>query len=129
MKACFEAGAQATGCTVEVEHVGHIYEELVSNPVMTDLYLANSAALGRPLDRGADLPSGQAGSTDMGNVSRVVPSIHPMLDIKSTPAVNHQAEFAAHTLTTDGERAIRDGALGMAWTIIDLAERDLWSQL
>lgn len=129
VKACFEAGAQATGCTVEVEHVGHIYEELVSNPVMTDIYLANSEALGRPLGRGADLPPSQAGSTDMGNVSRVVPSIHPMLDIKSTPAVNHQAEFAAHTLTADGERAIRDGALGMAWTIIDLAEQDLWSEL
>ncbi|MGF1667982.1 MAG: amidohydrolase, partial [Acidimicrobiia bacterium] len=37
VKACFEAGALATGCTVEVEHVGHIYDELISNPVMTDL--------------------------------------------------------------------------------------------
>jgi amidohydrolase len=129
VKACFEAGALATGCTVEVEHVGHIYDELISNPVMTDLYLANSAALGRPLGRGADLPPSQAGSTDMGNVSRVVPSIHPMLSINCDPAVNHQAEFAAHTITPDGERAIRDGALGMAWTVIDLAERDLWGSL
>jgi amidohydrolase len=129
VKACFEAGALATGCTVEVEHVGHIYDELISNPVMTDLYLANSQALGRPLRRGAELPPSQAGSTDMGNVSRVVPSIHPMLSINCDPAVNHQAEFAAHTVTPDGERAIRDGALGMAWTVIDLAERDLWGSL
>jgi amidohydrolase len=126
VKACFEAGAVATGCTVDIEHIGHIYDELISNPTMTDLYLANSAALGRPLGRGADLPPGQAGSTDMGNVSRVVPSIHPMLSINCDPAVNHQAEFAAHTITPDGERAIRDGALGMAWTVIDLAEQDLW---
>ena len=65
----------------------------------------------------------------MGNVSRLVPSIHPMLSINSSPAVNHQHEFAAHTLSDDGVHAIRDGALGMAWTIIDLAERDLWNQL
>ena len=129
VKACFEAGALATGCTVEVEHVGHIYDELISNPVMTDLYLANSAALGRPLRRGAELPPSQAGSTDMGNVSQVVPSIHPMLSINCDPAVNHQSEFAAHTVTPDGERAIRDGALGMAWTVIDLAEGDLWEAL
>lgn len=129
VNACFQAGALATGCTVEVEHVGHIYDELISNPTMTDLYLANSASLGRPLGRGADLPPSQAGSTDMGNVSRVVPSIHPMLSINCDPAVNHQAEFAAHTVTPNGERAIRDGALGMAWTVIDLAEQHLWDTL
>jgi amidohydrolase len=128
-EACFQGGAVATGCTVEIERIGHIYDELISNPVMTDLYLANSESLGRPLGRGADLPPGQAGSTDMGNVSRLVPSIHPMLSINCDPAVNHQAEFAAHTVTPDGERAIRDGALGMAWTVIDLAERDLWDDL
>ncbi len=52
-----------------------------------------------------------------------------MLDIHAEGAVNHQPEFAAHTVTPDGERAIRDGALGMAWTVLDLAERDLWNRL
>jgi hypothetical protein len=59
----------------------------------------------------------------------VVPSLHPLLDIKPGEAVNHQPEFAAHTITPDGEAAIRDGALGMAWTIIDLALEDRWSDL
>ena len=127
--ACFEAAAKATGCTVEVEHVGHTYEEMVSNPTLVELYARNSEQLGRPLQRGSEFPPSLAGSTDMGNVSRLVPSIHPMLSINSMPAVNHQREFAAHTLSDDGVRAIRDGALGMAWTIIDLAEQDLWSQL
>jgi hypothetical protein len=44
-------------------------------------------------------------------------------------AVNHQPEFAAHTITPDGERAMRDGALAMAWTIIDLAVGDRWGEL
>ena len=59
----------------------------------------------------------------MGNVSSVVPSIHPMLSIHTGGPGNHEKDFAAHTITPHGEQAIRDGALGMAWTIIDLAGR------
>jgi hypothetical protein len=65
----------------------------------------------------------------MGNVSRVVPTIHPMLAIDCGTAVNHQPEFAAATIGPSGERAIHDGALAMAWTIIDLATQDLWAEL
>ena len=81
------------------------------------------------MQRGADRDPSKAGSTDMGNVSHEVPSIHPMLDIHPDGAVNHQPEFAAHTITPDGDLAIRDGALAMAWTIIDLAEGDRWAEL
>jgi metal-dependent amidase/aminoacylase/carboxypeptidase family protein len=69
------------------------------------------------------------GSSDMGNVSHILPSIHPMLGINSGDAVNHQPEFAAHTVTADGMKAIRDGALSMAWTIIDMADQDVWDRL
>ncbi len=127
--ACFEAGAQASGCTFEMEHIGHTYDELESNPTLVELYAENSRSLGRPMARGADLPPSQTGSTDMGNVSRIVPTIHPMLGISSLPHVNHQPEFAAHTITEFGDEAIRDGALGMAWTVIDVAERRLWERL
>lgn len=127
--ACFEAAAQATGCRLEVEHVGHPYQDLDSNPMLVELYSANSAALGRKMTRGSDLPPNITGSTDMGNVSKVVPSLHPMIGIDSLPAVNHQPEFAAHTITEAGEKAIIDGALGMAWTVIDVAEGKRWDEL
>jgi hypothetical protein len=65
----------------------------------------------------------------MGNVSQVVPSIHPMLGMDCGDAVNHQPEFAARTVEPGGEAALRDGALGMAWTIIDMAEHDVWDRL
>lgn len=126
---CFEAAATATGCTYEVTTRGHRYSDLLSNPILSELYAANSAALGRPMGWGVDDDPSSAGSTDMGNVSHEVPSIHPMLDIKAAPAVNHQKEFAAHTVSPTGERAIRDGALAMAWTIIDLASHDRWEEL
>jgi amidohydrolase len=129
VQACFEAAALATGCTVEIEHVGHIYEELISNPVMVDLFAANARTLGRPMLRWSDLPASQTGSTDMGNVSKLVPTIHPMLGVNCRPAVNHQKEFADHTVTPDGDNVMIDGALGMAWTVIDLAEGDRWGDL
>jgi len=127
--ACFEAAATATGCTMAIERVGNLYEDMLHNPVLVDLYEANSAALGRPMLRGHDLPPNVAGSTDMGNVSKVVPSIHPMISIDSLPASNHQPEFATHTITPSGEKAIVDGAVSMAWTVIDVAVGDRWAEL
>jgi metal-dependent amidase/aminoacylase/carboxypeptidase family protein len=129
VRSCFQAAALATGCSVEVKDHGHTYTELKSNSIMVDLFEANSAVLGREMLRGADLPPSVTGSTDMGNVSLVVPPIHPMLDIDSGDAVNHQAEFAAATIHPAGEKAIFDGAVAMAWTIIDLAEQNLWEKL
>jgi metal-dependent amidase/aminoacylase/carboxypeptidase family protein len=127
--ACFAAAATATGCTHEVSDRGHTYTDLVSSPVMADLFHANAAALGREMDRGVEEDRSSAGSTDMGNVSHVVPTIHPMVSIDSLPWVNHQKEFADHTVTPAGERAIRDGALAMAWTVIDLAAGNRWDEL
>jgi amidohydrolase len=126
---CFEAAAIATGCTYTVTETGHRYKDMRNDVLLTELYKANSEALGRPMPTSEELGKTGSGSTDMGNVSYVVPSIHPMLGIASHPAVNHQREFAAHTVTPDGDKAIRDGALAMAFTVIDLAEGDRWSEL
>ncbi len=126
--ACFEAAAHATGCRLELSQIGHPYLNMISNPVMTGLFQANSTAMNRPLPTEAELgPSG--GSTDMGNVSQLVPAIHPMLGIETYGAVNHQKEFAAATITESGDAAIRDGALAMAFTIIDMATQDVWGRL
>ena len=63
-------------------------------------------------------------STDMGNVSQVVPAIHPYIGINSLPALNHQREFAAHCVGQDAERALLDAATALAWTAIDAATTD-----
>ncbi len=116
---CFEAAALSTGCTWEHIVTGNAYSDMQTSGMMAELYAANSAALGRPMPAGdASAPSG---STDMGNVSHLVPTIHPMLGIDCGEAVNHQPEFAAATVTPSGQKAIHDGALSMAWTMIDLA--------
>lgn len=125
VEACFAAAAAATGCRMEIVPKGNDCHELAPDPVLADLFAANSAGLGRPMARGGLM----TGSTDMGNVSRAVPGIHPMLDIHAAPAVNHQREFAAHTITPDGLTAITDGGVTMAATIIDLALTDRWDDL
>lgn len=116
---CFEAGALATGCELETFWEGHDYAQVVTNAVLGEIYDRNVRALGRdPIPR--SVIERYAGSTDMGNVSLAVPSIHPMMSIDSLPAVNHQAEFAQHTISPAGDKAITDAALAMAWTVIDL---------
>jgi hypothetical protein len=62
-------------------------------------------------------------STDMANVSLAVPTIHPLIGIDAGGAVNHQPEFAAACITASADAALRDGALAMAWTVIDAAGR------
>ncbi len=128
VKACFGAAATATGCTVDITPDSHPYTDLNSNPIIADLYAANSEELGRPVKRFVDLEDKSTGSTDMGNVSQVVPAIHPGMHIDSEHS-NHHPGFAAATITPTGEKAMRDGALAMAWTIIDMAEQDVWGRL
>ena len=79
-------------------------------------YERNALALGRTL---YEVPS--AASTDMGNVSLVIPTIHPLIGIASLPAVNHQPEFTAACVTPAADQALYDGALALAWTALDLA--------
>jgi amidohydrolase len=123
---CFEAGALATGAALQITGGDKPYAEMHHDPDLVAFYRSNAIALGRKLIDGAGASSGSdlsraAGSTDMGNVSLVMPSIHPMIGINSLPAVNHQPEFTAHCVTPDADRAVFDGALAMACTAIDAA--------
>jgi metal-dependent amidase/aminoacylase/carboxypeptidase family protein len=95
------------------------YAHVVHDLAMAALYRQNAEALGRPL-----VESPLAASTDMGNVSLAMPTIHPMIGINSLPAVNHQPEFTAHCNTPDADQAVMDGAVAMAWTAIDMGSDD-----
>ncbi|MGB6728411.1 MAG: M20 family metallopeptidase [Terracidiphilus sp.] len=118
---CFEAGALATGARLAFEGGDKPYAEMNHDDRMAALYRKNSEALGRPFPNLGEWETRPTGSTDMGNVSRAMPSIHPMIGINSLPAVNHQPEFAAQCITADADKALMDGAMAMAWTCIDMA--------
>ncbi|MGH7842717.1 MAG: M20 family metallopeptidase [Candidatus Binataceae bacterium] len=123
---CFEAGAVATGAKLQITGGDKPYAEMHHDADLLALYRANATALGRKLLDPSQVPaksdfSRAAGSTDMGNVSLRIPSIHPMIGLGSMPAVNHQPEFTAHCIKAEADRAVFDGALAMAWTAIDAA--------
>jgi amidohydrolase len=118
---CFEAGALATGATLSMRELSPSYADVRHDPDLAHCYQRNAEALGRQFRIPAALLERAAGSTDMGNVSQVLPAIHPVIGIDSLPAVNHQPEFAAHCATPAADRAVQDGALALAWTAIDAA--------
>ena len=118
---CFEAGALATGATLEVVPSGPPYATVRHDADIAAVYRRNAEALGRFFPDVGPLLARAAASTDMGNVSQALPSIHPIIGIASLPAVNHQPEFAAHCITEVADNAVVDGAVAMAWTAIDLA--------
>ena len=118
---CFEAGALATGSTLEINGGEKPYAEMLHDPDMAAAYRRNAEALGRVFPTLDPSLKRAAGSTDTGNVSLAMPAIHPAIGIDSLPAVNHQPEFTAHCVTEAADKAIIDGALSLAWTAVDMA--------
>ncbi|MFL6204769.1 MAG: M20 family metallopeptidase [Acidimicrobiales bacterium] len=121
--ACLEAGAAAAGCDVEIAWKSVVYADMLDNEALVSLFASNAEALGRPLAE----PQGEAavvGSTDMGNVSYLVPSIHPMLAAAPSGLPIHTPEFASHARAASGDRAVVDGAVALAWTVADLWLQD-----
>ncbi len=118
---CFEAGALATGAKLEVLGGTKPYAEMLHDADLALAYQRNAEALGRVIRINGSSLARAAGSTDMGNISLAIPSIHPAIGIDSSPAVNHQPEFTAHCATPAADKAVLDGGLAMAWTAIDLA--------
>ena len=119
---CFEAGAIATGCELHVEEPTAPYAEFRTDDAVLDLYVRNAEGLGRVFGDGdTGLGRMSRASTDMGNVSQVVASIHPYIGIDSAPAVNHQREFAAACITSAADRALLDAATALALTVVDAA--------
>lgn len=117
--AALRAGADAAGCEFDHRWVDPAYADLVRNPPLEGLYVANSEVLGRPVgDPGVD--GEVVGSTDMGNVSHVVPSIHPMVAIAPRGVGIHTAPFADHAASEAGDEGLLLSAKAMAMTIVDL---------
>ena len=117
---CFEAGALASGAALTVSAESKPYAEFRNDDDLLACYERRATAVGRRFSTGPDIMMARA-STDMGNVSQVIPSIHPYIGIDSLPAVNHQPEFAAATITSAAETAIAQGALALAGTVADAA--------
>ena len=117
--ACLEAGAAAAGVDVECRCKAPIYADMIDNRVVLDFYTRNAAAAGR-VSGEPQSASAVVGSTDMGNVSYAVPSIHPMIKVAPDHVPIHTPEFAEYARSESGDQAVLDGAKVMAMTVADL---------
>lgn len=124
VRACFEAGGLATGCAHEVTQVSPVYSDLLPDPWLAAAYRVAITGLGRSPLNPEDERDRPIGSTDMGNVTRVLPAIHPTIAIDCGDAVNHQPEFATACATPSADRAVYDGALALALTGLAAATDD-----
>ena len=114
-----QAGAAAAGCEMTYHWHDPAYADMVDDPDLLALYEANAASLGRAgEDPAVDGPV--TGSTDMGNVSHEVPSIHPMIAVAPRGVAIHTAEFARHARGPLGDAAVLDAAKTMVCTVVDL---------
>ena len=119
---CFRAGALATGCSLTIEPESKPYSNFTANQFALEAYRANAESLGRTFDASAAASAMNRASTDMGNVSQIVPAIHPYVGIGSAPATNHQKAFADSCVGPRANKALADAATALAWTAIDVAE-------
>lgn len=115
---CFEAGALATGCELTMDwHEDLEYLPLRSNRPIVEAYRRNGEALGKQF---VDLKNVSTGSTDMGNVSQIVPTIHPTFSVGQM-IFNHTPEFTTAAITDGAHESMLLTAQALAMTGVDLA--------
>jgi metal-dependent amidase/aminoacylase/carboxypeptidase family protein len=119
---CFLAGAIATGCDYSVEYTEPTYDPLKPDPWLADTVRAEMVRLGRiPVDTEFEARY-PLGSTDMGNITQVLPGIHPMVAVDAGGASLHQPEFTTAAAGPSADSAVVDGAIMLARTVVHLAE-------
>lgn len=116
VKTCAEGAASMIGARVEWRNFEFSYQSMISNPTLAGLFRENLKLLGV---RDLSGPREAMGSIDMGNVSQVVPSLHPYLALNGK-YVPHSREFANVAGSEIGETVMMTAVKAMACTAIDL---------
>lgn len=122
MAGCFASGAVATGCTHTVRAVSPAYDALAPDPFLSEVIRDEMVRTGRhplPAELEATVP---LGSTDMGNVTQLLPGIHPVIGIDAGGASLHQPEFASAAVGPSADTAVVEGAIMLARTVVALAQ-------
>ena len=114
---CFVGAATATSARLEYKWGEIVYAPLLNNLTLAELFRQNINALGREMPL---VGASRVGSTDMGNVSQLVPGIHPTIGVAPENVVIHSTEFAAVAASEDGIKGMLDAAKALAMTVVDL---------
>ncbi len=124
---CAKGAASATGANLNFKIIEPSYQSRKMNKAMGEAFVKNLESIGEPL---TDLPEGSGGSSDIGNVSQVVPAIHPYISICDASVAGHSKEFAEASISERGREAMIAAAKALAMTAIDLfTDSDLMEQV
>lgn len=115
VKNCARGAALATGCELEISHFGPRINDVKVNKVLAETFRKNLQRFVTDIREDVVL-----GSTDMGNVSYVVPSIHPLISITDKEMPLHTREFAEAAASRRAHDALRVAAKSLSMTAIDL---------
>jgi amidohydrolase len=115
---CFDAAALASGAQLKYKWDEARYDPMNSNMALAEILTGNYDILGRVMD--PPDPTRGFGSTDMGNVSTVVPAIHPSISISPSDVMVHSPEFALIAASDKGHEGLIDAAKALAMTAADL---------
>ena len=116
---CLRAGADAAGCEISIREENRTFADMVDNQVLLERFAANAASLGRTMSEPRSDRT-VVGSTDMGNVSHVVPSIHPIVKVAPGGVAIHTADFVRYAAGDQADQTVVDAAKAMALTVSDL---------
>ncbi len=115
---CFSGAAKASGAKLEYRWGEVRYAPLRNNLTLARLFKRNMQVLGRKVHLFD--PSNSIGSSDMGNVSQLAPSIHPLVAIAPAKVLLHSPQFALAAVSEAGLRGLLDAAKALAMTVVDL---------
>ena len=119
---CFQAAALATGARLKYTWKEY-YAPLRANTALAEIMATNMRSIGRDPQ---PIPDRASGSSDVGNVSMLVPTIHPEVAIAPPKTSLHSVEFRTAAVSAGGDRGLIDGAKALALTAVDLlADKDL----
>jgi amidohydrolase len=113
---CFEGAALATGARLDYRWSEITYAPMRNNLALAQLFTQNLESLGR----GVESFEPHFGSTDMGNVSQVIPAIHPSVAIVSPDVLLHSTDFVLAAASESGHEGLLDAAKALAMTVVDL---------
>ncbi|KAL4676038.1 hypothetical protein H8959_010183 [Pygathrix nigripes] len=116
---CFRAAALASGCTVEIKSGAHDYYNVLPNKSLWKAYMENGRKLGIEFISEDTMLNGPSGSTDFGNVTFVVPGIHPYFHIGSN-ALNHTEQYTEAAGSQEAQFYTLRTAKALAMTALDV---------
>ena len=120
VKNCARGAALGTGTRLEIGTYATRDYNMVSNPTLVELFTKNWESIGIKVEETADR---SYGSSDMGNVSQIMPAIHPTVAIAPRGNPGHSIVFREASLSREGHAGLVLAAKGLATTAVDLYTR------